>query len=100
MREALAERGISRVLQLHELSTAPLDSEIDVAVLEPSAGDGEQYSTSASADWLVYASHENSITIAGDWLVEVFKQRWPDWRDGTWETRTLPKLRGDMVMKG
>ena len=48
-------------------------------------GSGEQYSTSEPSDWLVYASHESSITIAGDWLTAIFKEKWPEWMQHTYQ---------------
>jgi len=79
LREALASRDIDFVLQAHELG--PADYEIELSLLSPRYGRwGEVYSTSEMADWVVYASHESSITLAGDWLVSLFKARCPDWR--------------------
>lgn len=76
-REVLASRGIVRVLQFHEFG--PPDYEIELAIFEPQSADGgKQYSTSESMDWFVYASHESAITIAGDWLTDFFRNRWPD----------------------
>lgn len=84
LREALADRGITRVFQLHEFG--PPDYEIELSIFESRyAGGGEQYSTSESLDWLIYASHESSITIAGDWLAAFFRQEWPDWRERTYQ---------------
>lgn len=81
VREALETRGISRVFQLCELkSSSDPEYEIELSVFEPRyANGGEQYSTSESADWIVYASHESSITLGGDWLINIVKKRWPDW---------------------
>ena len=46
---------------------------------------GEQYSTSELTDWVVYASHESSITIAGDWLIRILKENWPEWLQRTYQ---------------
>src|ERR1017187_682000 len=27
--------------------------------------------------WVVYASHESSITVCGDWLIQFFRKEWP-----------------------
>jgi hypothetical protein len=81
LRDALIGRGISNVLQFHEI--AP-DREIDVSIFDPYRNFGEVYSTSPGFDWLVYAHHENLIAIGGEWLMEIFEQRWPDWRDKTY----------------
>jgi hypothetical protein len=84
LRKVLAERGIIRVFQLHEFGSP--DYEVELSIFEPRyAGGGEQYSTSKSLDWLVYASHESSITIAGDWLSAFFRGQWPDWKERTYQ---------------
>jgi len=58
LREALQNRSITRVFQLHEFGDP--DYEIELGILEPGYSDGgERYSTSAQSDWVVYASHES-----------------------------------------
>jgi hypothetical protein len=81
LRDALVGRGISNVLQFHDIYP---DLEIDVSIFDPYYGFGEVYSTSHSFDWLVYAHHERFIAIGVDWLMEIFEQQWPDWRDKTY----------------
>jgi hypothetical protein len=99
LREALQARGIARVSQLHEFGDPSY--EIDLGILEPGYRDGgERYSTSEQADSVVYASHESSIAICGDWLIQVFRETWPGCDErtyngpfstqdlrGTWDTR-------------
>jgi hypothetical protein len=99
LRETLQSRGITRVFQLHEFGDP--DYEIELGIFEPAYRDGgESYSTSAEPDWVVYASHESSITICGDWLIHVFRAEWPGCDErtyrgpfstgdlrGTWDTK-------------
>jgi hypothetical protein len=83
LHEALTARGITRVFQLHEFGP---DYEIELPIFEPRYAAGEeQYSTSELLDWLVYASHESSVTIAGDWLAAFFREEWPDWKERTYQ---------------
>jgi hypothetical protein len=100
LRNALGNRGVSRVFQLNEFKSIDPEYEMEISIFEPQyASGGEQYCTSESLDWVVYASHESSITIGGGWLTEIIKERWPDWRlreyggpystedmRGTWKT--------------
>jgi len=72
----LARRGVARVWELRELGH---DYEIDLADMEPAYTGAEGYWTTGSMDWLIYASHESSITIAGEWLIEEVKAIWPGW---------------------
>lgn len=93
---ALRERGISRCLVLRE---EPPDFEIDLSLVDP-VYDGSESFVTSGFDWLLYASHESSISVAG-WLADSFRHEWPDWRSltyggpfhtgdlrGTWEFPT------------
>jgi hypothetical protein len=71
--------GVRRVWNFHELAPGEPDCEIDLVLMEPFYGPSEQFWTSAEMDWLVYASHEGTLTFAGEWLVSALKARWPDW---------------------
>lgn len=100
LRDALERRGVSTVFLLHEFGDP--EYEVELAIFEPGYRDGgEQYSTSEHTDWVVYASHESSITIGGEWLIDAFRELYPgcvgltyrgpfptpDLR-GSWETGT------------
>jgi hypothetical protein len=64
LRGALKKRDVSTVFLLHEFGDP--DYEIELGSFVPGYRDGgEQYSTSKEADWVVYSSHESSITICG-----------------------------------
>lgn len=98
LREVLKKRGVSTIFLLHEFGDP--EYEIELGVFVPGYRDGgEQYSTSKEADWVVYASHEASITICGLWLTDFFRRLHPDCVEraykgpystadlrGTWET--------------
>ena len=64
LRRLLRRRGITRVWQFEELRLAP-DLEQDPIWCTFRRSGGETYWTSRALDWLVYASHERSLTIAG-----------------------------------
>ena len=68
-----------------ELREYGAEYECDVALFEPIYNGAEGYWSSPSLDWIVYASHESSITIGG-WLAEDVKERWHTWRDHPWGT--------------
>lgn len=101
LREALAKHRVERVFELHEFGPPDPDYEVELAIVEPDYGrSGEQYSTSEKMDWLVYASHESSITIAGNWLADYFKERWVDWSERTYGGPfSTPDLRGTWQTK-
>jgi len=78
LHEALTTRGVSRVFELHESGLDEPDCEIELSILKPAYCWGEeQYCTDQTVDWVAYVSHESSITIAGHWLTEIFKEKWP-----------------------
>ncbi|MGZ6322076.1 MAG: hypothetical protein ACXWQR_22565 [Ktedonobacterales bacterium] len=77
-------RGIlksRRVRRVWELMNSRLGDakELDVALFVPSGS--ETYWTSQKMDWMIYASHESSLTICGDWLLNLVKQAWPAWAE-------------------
>ncbi|HKV60983.1 MAG TPA: hypothetical protein VJO16_03655 [Candidatus Acidoferrum sp.] len=85
LHDALGQRGISRVLELHEFGPDEPDYEIELSIFEPAyRWGGEQYCTAAGLDWVVYASHESSITIGGDWLLEILKEKRPECTERTY----------------
>jgi hypothetical protein len=94
LRDALERHGVSIVLLLHEFGDP--DYEVELRIFEPGYRDGgEQYSTSEHADWIVYASHESSITIGGEWLIDVFRGLHPECIGLTYKgPYSTPDLRG------
>lgn len=73
--DALGNRGILRVWELREFGA---QYECDASIFEPVYNGAEGYWSSGPLDWIVYASHESSITIGG-WLTDKVKDMWEDW---------------------
>jgi hypothetical protein len=49
---------------------------------------GEGFWCSERMDWIIYASHEGTITFGGEWLVEGLKSLWSDWKNHIdWDTK-------------
>jgi hypothetical protein len=86
----LAESGIERVWELREYGP---EYEIDLWLLEPSYTGAEGFWTPDDMDWLIYASHESTITVTGSWLLPRIQAHWPAWRAHVtpWEDTRLPK---------
>ena len=78
--DRLSAHGITRVWELRDYG---LEYEQDLSLFDPAYNGYEGYWTSESLDWIVYASHETSITVSG-WLLENIKAQWPDWEKHTW----------------
>jgi hypothetical protein len=93
VREILFDHGINRIWELREFGE--WGCEQHVSAFEPAYTGEEGYWTSSSSDWLVYASHESSVTLAGEWLVASFRQRYPDCDQFSYEgPMSTPDLRG------
>jgi hypothetical protein len=76
----LATLGIKRVFELREYGP---EYEQDLALFEPSYNGAEGYWISDDLDWIIYASHEGSITVGGLMLNEL-KAIWPAWKSHLW----------------
>lgn len=72
--QAIQERSIERCFLLLE---GPVDYEIARSLVDPTYRGDESFVTS-DFEWLVYSSHESSITVAG-WLVDIYRNQWRDW---------------------
>jgi hypothetical protein len=77
--KATQERAIEHCFLLLE---GPEDYEIDHSLIDPIYGGNESFLTS-DFEWLVYSSHESSITVAG-WMAAYFRAQWPDWASVTY----------------
>ena len=72
--QAMRERAIERCFLLREW---PVDYEIDRSLVDPIYAGDESFVTT-DFQWLLYSSHESSITVAG-WLADFFRAQWRDW---------------------
>lgn len=84
LKAILSAHGIERVFELREFDHSP-EYQLDLEGFNPAYTiNGEGYWFSADMDWVIYASHENSITIAGEWLLTEIKEIWPGWEERRW----------------
>lgn len=82
LRTILASCGVSRVFELREHDADGPDSEIDLALLETLYTGAEGFWTDGSFEWVLYASHEGSVTIAGSEVLRAFQAAFP--ASGEW----------------
>jgi hypothetical protein len=73
-RRFLMGRNVFRCYMLRELG--PPDYELDSELARP-VYDGSESFLFRDSDWLVYASHESSLTLAGS-IADFFRERWSD----------------------
>jgi len=80
LRGILSARGIERVWELREYGP---EYEEAVAMFEPFYNGAEGYWSSGDLEWIIYASHESSVTVGG-WLLQEVKAMWPSWQTHVW----------------
>ncbi|PZD70526.1 hypothetical protein C1752_10955 [Acaryochloris thomasi RCC1774] len=78
--DLLASREITRILELREYG---IEYEQDVSLFDPVYSNYEGYWVSDGFDWIIYASHECSVTLGG-WLLKEVKAQWQDWEQHAW----------------
>ena len=76
----LEARRIERVWALREYGPEYME---DLALFEPYYNGAEGFWSSGDLDWIIYASHERSVTVGG-WLLGKLKAIWPSWQDHVW----------------
>jgi hypothetical protein len=91
LRAVLADLGVSRLFKLLEEGDDRRGLEIDLEFFEPIYMP-EIYWTNASFDWVIYASHHESLTIAGERLLPAFQEAVPEWREWVYDPEWWDKL--------
>ena len=76
----LRDHGLLSAFELREYGP---EYELELVLVAPSYNSAEGYWTAGEFDWLVYASHESTVTVAGGWLMRSVKERWPTWTEYT-----------------
>jgi hypothetical protein len=80
LQRILAGHGIERLWEMREDSE---NYELEVALFEPCYNGAEGFWSAGELDWIIYASHENSVTVGG-WLLGEVKAIWPEWQTHVW----------------
>jgi hypothetical protein len=78
VRQILISHSLLAVYELREGGTGEM---VAVEDLEFYYSSLEGYWTFSDYSWLIYASHESSITFAGVWLLDEIKKAWPNWKN-------------------
>ncbi len=82
LRTILSELGVTRLWELRE---GNINYEIELSILEPYYSGEEGYWCDESFEWVIYASHESSITFAGSILPKI-KDNWENWEKRIWDS--------------
>ena len=78
----LRERNVKNVYEIREDGVS---YEMELSVFEPYYSGAEGFWCDENFDWIIYASHESSITVGG-WLLPEIKKVWTNWQDRIWTT--------------
>ncbi len=81
LRDIIRRHHVQRLWALTPSKERDLDQEIDPALWIPIFYPWETYWTSEKRDWIMYVSHEYSMTVGGEWLLEAIKEVWPQWHE-------------------
>ncbi len=100
LQNILCAHAVERVYEFSEFSPVGLqggwpEREIELKLLVPRYGQAagaEGYWFSGKMNWLLYASHESSITVGGEWLIEAIKQVWIGWEEGLYEQYPIARF--------
>jgi hypothetical protein len=87
LRTIIESLGTSRVLEIREHDADGPDRELDVELLEPVYTGAEGFWTDKSFAWVIYASHEGSVTVAGAGVLAPLREAFPqsdDWAYRAW----------------
>ena len=63
---------------INELNEADYDTKVNVDELKTYQA-LELYYTPDNVEWVIYISHENTITFGGQKLLDKIKEQWTDW---------------------
>lgn len=74
----LTSNGIKRV---YEIGEGELHYELDINDAIDNFERSEKFWTNTELDFLIYSSHEDTITFGGKWLVDEVKKICPYWQD-------------------
>ncbi|MFB3429826.1 MAG: hypothetical protein ACFHWZ_15910 [Phycisphaerales bacterium] len=85
IQQLLRDHSVSRIWEFREFGPGYL---MDPDLLSPHYNGAEGYWSSEQMDWIIYASHESSVTVGG-WVIEEIKRKWPEWKEHLWKATWL-----------
>ncbi len=74
------KRKVDRIFEIREYGAS---FEIERTIFKPTYNGAEGIWCSLTFDWVIYVSHESSITFSG-WILKNVQDAWPNWKDRIW----------------
>jgi len=74
----VSERGARRLFEIREWGPC-FEVDIELVGFEYTAAEGFWFER--DPQWMICASHEDSLTIGGEQLVNEIQRAWPDWKE-------------------
>jgi len=81
LQNALLALNVTKIYELREYGD---EYEIETKFFEPYYSGAEGYWFDKKMEWLIYVSHENSITFAGSLIVKLIKDIFPNYKSCLW----------------
>lgn len=79
LQEVFYQQGIIKIYWVREVEQSQVVEVENLSLYEP-----ESFLCDDSMSWIIYISHENSITFGGHWLIEKLKDICPEWEQIMW----------------
>lgn len=91
VRKLLRKQGVKNIYEFREdgISNQIIDFlDYEFWCSEPYFWNNECFWFDDNMDWIIYVSHEGTITFGGKWLIEQLKKVCVDWENNTsWDTK-------------
>lgn len=78
LREELLKHNINSLFELREHGTHDNEYEIETVIFDPNYNGSEGYWFDHNMRWLIYVSHEDTITFAGKFISDLARKTLPD----------------------
>lgn len=84
LKEILKSKGIYNIIRASMEGDIDIRSEVDINNSKLENVGLDVYWCTTDLSWVIYTTHEGSITFAGTWIVEQIKGNYINWQDRKW----------------
>lgn len=88
LRAILRAANVGQVYELTEFVEHPAyEQDLEACGFRYTGAEG--YWCDTGMEWIVYASHEDSITLGGQWLIDRVQESWSAWPEHIWNVSSI-----------